>query len=129
MEIREKMGYSGIGVDFGGQPEHVPRNNWETPMHLSLFTTFCPPNILVCPPNIFDKSTPMFSGLYLMEIMEKRVRRIHLHTYVNLCSFYINESEAWCICLGKQTGFKGLSIYLLTWTKSCIGCPWCHCKC
>src|SRR6218665_471747 len=28
-------------------------------MHLSLFTTFCPPNILVCPPNIFDKSTPV----------------------------------------------------------------------
>src|SRR6218665_124660 len=28
-------------------------------MHLSLFTTFCLPNILVCPPNIFDKSTPM----------------------------------------------------------------------
>src|SRR6218665_416098 len=25
-------------------------------MHLSLFISFCPPNILVCPPNIFDKS-------------------------------------------------------------------------
>jgi|SRR6218665_1236190 len=31
-----------IGVDFGGQPEHVAPNNRETPMHLSLFTTFCP---------------------------------------------------------------------------------------
>src|SRR6218665_1625216 len=27
-------------------------------MHLSLFTTFSP-NILVCPPNIFGKSTPL----------------------------------------------------------------------
>jgi len=27
-------------------------------MHLSLFITF-PPNILVCQPNIFDKSTPV----------------------------------------------------------------------
>jgi len=25
-------------------------------MHLSLFTTFCPLNILVCPPNICDVS-------------------------------------------------------------------------
>ena len=32
----------GIGVDFGGQPGHVPPNNWETTMYLSLFTTFCP---------------------------------------------------------------------------------------
>src|SRR6218665_2415875 len=35
-----------------------PPNNWATPMHLSLLTTFAPPPIfLVCPPNIFDKST------------------------------------------------------------------------
>ena len=33
-------------------------NNWESPMHLLLITTFCPPNILVCPPNIFNKSMP-----------------------------------------------------------------------
>jgi len=47
-----------IGVDFaGGSPGTCP-NNWETPMHLSLFTTF-PPNILVFPPNIFDKSMPV----------------------------------------------------------------------
>src|SRR6218665_503825 len=32
-------------------------------MHLSLFTTFLPPpNILICPPNIFDKSTPVVVG-------------------------------------------------------------------
>ena len=31
-----------IGVDFGGQPGHMPPNNWEMPMHLSLFTIFCP---------------------------------------------------------------------------------------
>jgi len=37
---------------------HVPSNNWETPMHLSIFTTFFP-NTLVCPPNIFDKYTPV----------------------------------------------------------------------
>src|SRR6218665_550082 len=28
-------------------------------MHLSLLTTFAPPIFLVCPPNIFDKSTPV----------------------------------------------------------------------
>jgi len=32
-------------------------------MHFSLFTTF-PPYILVCPPNIFDKSTPL--KLYIL---------------------------------------------------------------
>src|SRR6218665_1009808 len=48
-----------------GQPGHVPPNNWESPMHLLLFTTF-PPNILVCPPNIFDKSTPVvMAGHYV----------------------------------------------------------------
>jgi len=41
-----------IGVDFGGQPGHVPPNNWGTPMHLSLFTTFCPP--------IFWSAHPIF---------------------------------------------------------------------
>ena len=45
---------SAISVDFGGgQPGHV---------HLSLVTTF-PPNILVCPHNIFDKSTPVGSAI------------------------------------------------------------------
>src|SRR6218665_287570 len=42
-----------IGVDFGGQPGHVPPN-------AHAFITFyhlLAPNILVCPPNIFDKST------------------------------------------------------------------------
>jgi len=28
-------------------------------MHLSLLNTFCPHNIVVFPPNIFDKSTPV----------------------------------------------------------------------
>src|SRR6218665_361768 len=35
-------------------------------MHLSLFTTFCPPNILVCPPNIFGKSTTVVRIQYKM---------------------------------------------------------------
>ena len=30
-------------------------------MHLSVFTTFYSPNIWVCPPNIFDKFTPVSS--------------------------------------------------------------------
>ena len=55
--------YMGIGVDFGGQPGHMPPNNWETPMHLSLFITFFP-NILAFPPNIFDNSTPVYMGLF-----------------------------------------------------------------
>jgi len=28
---------------WGGSPGMCPPNNWETTMHLSLFTTFCPP--------------------------------------------------------------------------------------
>ena len=53
-KAKKKDQASSIGVD----------NNWETPMHLSLFTTFCPPNILgcLCPPNIFDKSMPVVSS-------------------------------------------------------------------
>ena len=53
-----------IGVDFGGQPGHVP-NNLETPMHLSLFTIFCKPNILVCPTNICHKSTPVVVWIFV----------------------------------------------------------------
>jgi len=48
-----------IGIDLGGPPRHVPPNNWEMPLHLSPFTTFCPSKILVCPPNIFNKSMPV----------------------------------------------------------------------
>ena len=52
-----------IGVDFG-EPGHVPPpNNWETPLHLSRHTTFCP-NMLFCPLNIFDKSTPCLQWLF-----------------------------------------------------------------
>ena len=47
---------------WGAAQTHVP-NNWETPMPLSLFTTFSP-NILVCPPNIFDKSTPVLVSVF-----------------------------------------------------------------
>jgi len=36
--------YVCIGIDFGGQPGCAP-NNWETPMHLSVFTTFSPQNL------------------------------------------------------------------------------------
>ena len=46
---------------WGATRAHAP-NNRETPMHLPVFTTF-PPNILVCPPNIFDKSMPVFFSL------------------------------------------------------------------
>ena len=48
-----------IGIDFKGQPGHVPPNNWETPMHLALFLPPFAPHILVCPPNIFDRSMPV----------------------------------------------------------------------
>ena len=51
--------YGSIGVDFGGAARaRAFPNNCEKSMHLSLFTTF-PPNILVSPPNDFDKSTPV----------------------------------------------------------------------
>jgi len=32
---------------------HMPPNNWETPMHLSLFTTFCPPQYFGLPTQYF----------------------------------------------------------------------------
>ena len=39
-------------------------------MHLSLFATFCPSNILVCPPNIFNKSTPVPMSQNLWGVMQ-----------------------------------------------------------
>ena len=36
-----------------GQPGHVSPNNWETSIHLSLFTTFCPPQYFGLPTMYF----------------------------------------------------------------------------
>src|SRR6218665_1083542 len=46
---------------LGGNPDAPPsQKNRGTPiMHLSVFTTFSHPQIWVCPPNIFNKSTPV----------------------------------------------------------------------
>jgi len=44
-----------LGVDFGEARTRAP-NNWETPMHLSLFTTFCP--------QYFDFPTQYFWQVY-----------------------------------------------------------------
>ena len=51
-----RVGYVNIGVDFGEAVRAcaIP-NNWETPMHLLLFTTFCAPQYFGLPTNIFDK--------------------------------------------------------------------------
>src|SRR6218665_549281 len=54
-------------------------------MHLSLFTTFFlpPSNILVCPPNIFDKSTPVLleKGTFKVTFIVK----FHFHMIVVFC--------------------------------------------
>ena len=59
-----------IGVDLGmGQPEHVPRNNLETPMYSSVIVTFCPISMFWFPP-IFviclRHCTPVSMFVYLV---------------------------------------------------------------
>src|SRR6218665_2088979 len=44
-----------IGIDLGGQPGHVPPIIENRPCVYH----FLPHNILICPSNIFDKSTPV----------------------------------------------------------------------
>jgi len=39
-----------IGIDFGGVARAHAPNNWEMPMHLSVFTAFCPPKFGFAPP-------------------------------------------------------------------------------
>src|SRR6218665_2443907 len=52
-----------VGVDFGGSPDTCP------PINAHAFITFyhLSPNILVCPLNIFDKSTPVMVTYMLLE--------------------------------------------------------------
>ena len=54
-----------IGVDFGRQPGHGPPIVEKRPC-THHFYHLLPLNILVCPPNTFDKSTPVrgFFGFY-----------------------------------------------------------------
>src|SRR6218665_1339417 len=47
-----------IGVDFGGQPGHVPPIIEKRPCIYHFFYHLSP-NILFCSPNIFDKSMPV----------------------------------------------------------------------
>jgi len=43
-----------IGVDFGGGAAQARApNKWEMPMHLSLLTTFCPPQYFGLPAQYF----------------------------------------------------------------------------
>jgi len=51
---------------WGGSSGTCPLNNWELALHLYIYYTFyqlLPSNILVCPPNIFDKSMPVLSTI------------------------------------------------------------------
>ena len=48
-----------IGVDFGGSPGTCPKLLKNAHVFITLYHLL-PPNILVCPTNIFDKSTPLF---------------------------------------------------------------------
>ena len=49
-----------IGVDLGGHPGHVPLIIEKCHAFIT-FYHHLPPNILVCPPNIFDKSTSVLT--------------------------------------------------------------------
>jgi len=56
-------------------------------MHLSLFITF-PPNILVCPLNIFDKSTPVTVLMALTHFIASPLCISWLHTKIGSVCFY-----------------------------------------
>jgi len=62
-----------------GQHGHVPPNNWETPMHLSLFTTFC----LQPYTQYFGLPTQYFWQVYASRSMEdgaKGTKQKNTHT-------------------------------------------------
>src|SRR6218665_2027697 len=48
-----------IGVDLGGSPGTCSPIIEKRPCIYHFLPPFAPPNILDCPPNIFDKSTPV----------------------------------------------------------------------
>src|SRR6218665_327782 len=53
-----------------GHPGHVPPIIENRPCIYHFLPSFCPPNILVCPPNIFDKFTPVLDPENCKEIGE-----------------------------------------------------------
>ena len=59
-----KLCIATIGVNLGGQPGHMPPIIEKRRCIYHFFTTL-PPNILVCPPNIFDKSAPVIATVGL----------------------------------------------------------------
>jgi len=100
------LSFNSIGVDFGGRIALARASNNKTPVNLSLFITFSP-NILVSPPNIFDKSTPVFNSLvfddcicfkgYAVKLTaEIRVRRV--------CGYRSHSLKVGSLQLAMQSG-------------------------
>jgi len=56
-----------IGVDLGVAAWACAPQNRGTPMHLSVFTT----KIWVCPPNVFDKTSPVFIH-HVLHVLRRR---------------------------------------------------------
>ena len=72
-----------IGIDFGGAERARAPNNWETPIHLSLFYHLPSPNILVFPPNIFDKSTPVVGYVLYYYNGLNNFKKLHTTQVIN----------------------------------------------
>src|SRR6218665_1667559 len=72
-----------IGADFGGIPGTFPPIIEKRPCIYHFLPPFSP-NILVCPNNIFDKSTPVFYCI------------VSLHLYSASCNvqLHINQKRA-----------------------------------
>src|SRR6218665_2854364 len=72
-------------------------------MHLSLFTTFCPPNILVFPPNIFDKSTSVISLALLSRLLS--FMQMYVST-IMIADHRLSTLHYYSPCLWTWTGVK-----------------------
>jgi len=75
-----------IGVDFGGARAD-PQKNWETPLHLSVFTTFPPKNKYIRFPNIFNKPVPVVMSQWIVSTASV-IHPTYL-TFIWLVSFYL----------------------------------------
>jgi len=60
-----------MGADLRGQPGHVPPIIEKRPCIYHFLPPFAPPNTLVCPPNIFDKSAPVRGNQLIQRRLSK----------------------------------------------------------
>src|SRR6218665_2303281 len=79
-------------------------------MHLSFFTTFCPPNILVCSPNIFNKSTPVTKTASVG--LHYNLSAAHTRTRTSQSALELGHSHCPNWRLGQDLGLGGFALAL-----------------